>query len=237
MSTAEGGGNIVTDGLVLYLDAANSKSIVSGSTTWTDLSRSNNKGTLLNGPSFNYGNGGSIVFDGTNDYVITNSDISSYKVNSNFTISTWTNVSTTTNNAAGIFGCFDDNLESSVKHTGYSLWVKTGESRFSFLIGSGSNTFTYIPANSNYQTNTWYNLTGINTGGISYFYINGVLQNATSNATILLPEHPVKIGRGYEYTNNYYYNGKVAQGIIYNRALTPQEVLQNFNATKKRFGL
>ena len=60
---------IVTDGLVLCLDAANSKSIVSGSTTWNDLSRGGNNGNLVNGPTFNSGNGGSILFDGVDDYV------------------------------------------------------------------------------------------------------------------------------------------------------------------------
>jgi hypothetical protein len=226
-------------GLVLNLDAGNPLSYPGTGTTWTDLTTNGNNGTLINGPTFDSANGGSIVFDGTNDYVITNSNISSYMVNSNFTISIWTNVSTTKTNSVGIFGCFDDNLPTSINYSGYSFWVKSGESRFSFLIGSGTgvNPYTFIPANSNYQTNTWYNLTGTNTGGISYFYINGVLQNANSNATIVMPEHPVKIGRAYEYTNNFYYNGKVAQGIIYNKALSSQEVLQNFNATKGRYGL
>jgi hypothetical protein len=65
---------IVTDGLVLYLDAANTKSYVSGSTTWNDISRGGNNGTLVNGPTFNRGNGGSIEFDGVDDYVTTNSE-------------------------------------------------------------------------------------------------------------------------------------------------------------------
>ena len=59
---------IVTDGLVLYLDAANPKSYVSGSTTWRDISRGGNNGTLVNGPTFDSGNGGNIVFDGVDDY-------------------------------------------------------------------------------------------------------------------------------------------------------------------------
>ena len=65
--------SIVTNGLVLYLDAANSKSYVSGSTTWSDMSGNGNSGSLINGPTFNSGNGGSIVFDGVNDYVVTTS--------------------------------------------------------------------------------------------------------------------------------------------------------------------
>jgi hypothetical protein len=59
---------IVTDGLVLYLDAGNVKSYPTTGTTWTDLVGVNN-GVLTNGPTFNPSNGGSIVFDGTNDYV------------------------------------------------------------------------------------------------------------------------------------------------------------------------
>ena len=69
---------IVTDGLVLYLDAANLNSYVSGSTAWRDISRGGNNGTLINGPTFNSANGGSIVFDGVDDYLLTQT-ITSYK--------------------------------------------------------------------------------------------------------------------------------------------------------------
>ena len=61
--------NIITDGLVLYLDAANTKSYPGSGTTWRDLSKSQLNGTLTNGPTFNSSNGGSIVFDGVDDYV------------------------------------------------------------------------------------------------------------------------------------------------------------------------
>lgn len=60
---------IVTNGLVLALDAANNKSYPGSGVTWYDLSGNGNNGTLTNGPTFNVGNLGSIVFDGTNDYV------------------------------------------------------------------------------------------------------------------------------------------------------------------------
>ncbi len=66
------GANVVTDGLVLCLDAANPKSYISGSTSWRDTSGNTNNGTLVNGPIFNSDNGGSILFDGTNDYAKTN---------------------------------------------------------------------------------------------------------------------------------------------------------------------
>ena len=77
---------IVTDGLVLYLDAANTKSYVSGSTTWNDISRTNINGTLVNGPTFSSDGGGSILFDGSNDYVQINygGNLSSSTITLNF---------------------------------------------------------------------------------------------------------------------------------------------------------
>ena len=80
---------VVTDGLVLYLDAANPKSYVSGSTAWNDVSRGGNNGTLTNGPTFNSANGGSIVFDGVNDYVALGNISSLILANNQFTISYW----------------------------------------------------------------------------------------------------------------------------------------------------
>jgi hypothetical protein len=65
------GPHIVTDGLILSLDAANNKSYPRSGTTWNDLSGNGNNGTLVNGPTFSSANGGSIVFDGTNDVVST----------------------------------------------------------------------------------------------------------------------------------------------------------------------
>ena len=65
--------NIVTDGLVLQLDAVNSKSYVSGSTTWNDLSGNSYTGTLLNGVGYSSEVGGSLSFDGSNDYIQNNS--------------------------------------------------------------------------------------------------------------------------------------------------------------------
>jgi hypothetical protein len=63
------GPKIITSGCVLSLDAADKLSYKGSGTTWKDLSGNNNTGTLTNGPTFNAGNMGSIVFDGTNDYV------------------------------------------------------------------------------------------------------------------------------------------------------------------------
>ena len=66
------GPNIITDGLILALDAANPTSYISGSTAWNDLSGNGYNGTLVNGPTFSTDAGGAIIFDGTDDYVSLN---------------------------------------------------------------------------------------------------------------------------------------------------------------------
>ena len=81
------GPTVVTNGLVLALDAGDRNSYVSGSTTWFDLTGVNN-GTLTNGPTFNTGSGGSIVFDGVDDYVNLGANSSNYSRTS-FTIDSW----------------------------------------------------------------------------------------------------------------------------------------------------
>ena len=83
--------NTITDNLVLYLDAANNKSYVSGSTSWLDLTpNQSNSGSLTNGPIFNTGSGGNIVFDGTNDYaVITDTTPSWLLGDPSFTVCGW----------------------------------------------------------------------------------------------------------------------------------------------------
>ena len=97
------GPRIVTDGLVLCLDAGNSKSYPGSGTAWNDLSRNGNNGTL-NGPTFNSADRGSIVFDGTNDYVSTNYTQPAYTTASSFTWNTW--VKPTRNSSADIImGC------------------------------------------------------------------------------------------------------------------------------------
>ena len=79
---------IVTSGLVLALDAADRNSYPRTGTTWTDLSGNGYNGTLTNSPTFSNSNGGSIIFDGTNDYTSTSLDLSLNNTNS-VSISMW----------------------------------------------------------------------------------------------------------------------------------------------------
>ena len=108
------GPKTITNGLVLYLDAANKKSYPGSGATWTDLSGNSNTGTLTNGPTFSAANMGSILFDGTNDYVDCGNN-SSLQITQG-TISAWVKSTTNDSTFRGII----------VKATNYGLFIKNG---------------------------------------------------------------------------------------------------------------
>jgi len=220
---------IVTDGLVLNLDAGWYPSYSGSGTTWKDLKGSNN-GTLTNGPTFNSSDGGSIVFDGVDDYIQTsllfNKD--------DFTYSAW--FKRTGNGGASS----DDNLIDS--YDGASVeWARLNvySNRHSFHIDNDRR--KVILQGSTVTLNTWYYSVGVwtkNSGNMK-IYVNGVLDAETThpNKTTITAVNPETIGiRADEYYPECF-QGNIAVAQIYNRALSANEVLQNYNAQKGRFGL
>ena len=173
MGAVEGGPNVVYDGLVLYLDAANNKSYVSGSTSWLDLTHNQNNGTLTNGPTYSSANLGSIVFDGSNDYVkLPNSSIFQL---SNFTFNAWVKTSLTNTNQF-IIDCSSDVSAGY----GYSLRITSGNK---IRFWSYDATY-YLDSITTVSTNTWYNITSTydNTSGVQKIYINGILDLSNTAA-------------------------------------------------------
>ena len=241
MSTVEGGGNIVTNGLVLCLDAANTKSYPTTGTTWTDLSRSGNNGTLINGPTFNSSNGGSIVFDGINDYVRVNNF--NYG-RTGFTVAAWfkfniyspfgykVGIVTKWQTGAGVNNEFALGSEGSSANSPY--WP--------FLVIQGSNNLLYSAQDTStiQSINTWYYQVGTFDGSYVRLYLNGSLIKTSSmipvSSVATVSSQPICIaafGDSFQYTT--YLTVPITQ--IYNRALTAQEIQQNFNATRGRFGI
>jgi len=219
------GPNIITNGLVLALDAANNKSYVSGSTIWRDLSGNNNSGSLTNGPTFNSANGGSIVFDGTNDRV----DISHnslYNFTTGLTISCW--YKTTVGINSYITTKSNDSFYLCVGPTG------TTANKMSFFLNGTSGGWLQSIANAN--TGTWIYVSATWTGGVSYIYLNGILDISASRPGTLQTGTST-LNLAYRLDGNSYLNGSIANFQLYNRALSASEVLQNYNATKARFGL
>jgi hypothetical protein len=220
MSTVGGGVNIATAGLVLYLDAANTKSYVSGSTTWSDVSRGGNNGTLINGPTFNSSNGGSIVFDGVNDYTQIPYNIGDnnvdYTINISFKINSFTGAD------MRLFGSYAGSiaqLTSGFTTQTFRLWLQLQWNNTNLVCETGTN----------------YILGIVHTGTTTLLYVNGVLNSTILDRTSYF--NNIGIGNPFILTNGTYFNGNIYQTLIYNRALSAQEVLQNYNATKTRFGL
>jgi hypothetical protein len=233
------GPSIVTDGMVLSLDAANTKSYVSGSTVWRDMSGNNYSGSLTNGPTFNSANGGSIVFDGIDDYVDCNSTV--VNLNSSFTFASWVQTPSNLSNNSSfrrLIGRGDNNsaFTGEWAATSYNL-LGNG---FAFEIDDDvtkSGPFGNIII----TPNTWYYVIGVanRTNALS-LYINGILDNSTADNTSLNINPPYNLYIGSQRSNNapsFFLNGKIALNQVYNKALTPQEIAQNYNAQKSRFGL
>jgi len=143
------GPTIVTDGLVLALDAADKNSYPGSGTTWNDLAGSNN-GTLTNGPTFDSGNGGSIVFDGVDDYVnLSNLGLPT----SFFTCQCVFKYDTTVSGNTLI------NLNYSYPNSGYLIRQNYGP----IIVFTNNGNETSISSNTSISTNTIYHLTVIKT--------------------------------------------------------------------------
>jgi hypothetical protein len=235
MSTVEGGGNIVTDGLALCLDAANTKSYSTG-TTWRDLSRSQNNGTLINGPTFNSSNGGSIVFDGINDFVQINSN-PTLDITNTITIEALIN-KTTLNQNGSILSKWTT-AGGTINSYLLLLGQDSNNSRYGFYLQQSNGIVRNLLQNTILNQNVWYHIVCVANGTTMNTYNNSVLEpiSQTYNGTINITTKDLMLGKLRSEDSIYSYNGRTAFTRLYNRALSQQEVLQNFNATRARFGI
>jgi hypothetical protein len=224
------GPRIVTDGLVLYLDAANNKSYPGSGTSWADLSGGGNIGTTSGGPTFNNANGGSLVFDGTDDYVngVHNAQVDT---TGNMTAEAWFYISSNTNDWVRVFGKSDAVNNSNRT---YGLWYNIGTSAFLYQRYGGS------PINAQairtVSTNTWYHMVGTSNGTSHVLYLNEqqIAASGTAGSTFYSTTTPYTVGFAGFHAR---LSGYVSSVRLYNRPLSAVEVIQNYNATKTRFGL
>jgi hypothetical protein len=214
---------VVTDGLVLYLDAANQRSYPKSGTTWSDLAGSNN-GTLTNGPTFDSANGGSIVFDGSNDRVDTGVNPASLVGNGNpATISAWFYPSTT--NQRLIFG------QGTTNRFYIEQYNRNGSLVAHWGFGNGQNSGS---SQAFINTNTWYNYTATYDGSIAKGYLNGINTDTTSIGGSKTYSGSLSVG-SWGPSNGFYFSGRISTVNVYNRALTGDEVRQNYLATRGRY--
>jgi len=220
---------ITTNGLVLNLDAANTASYNGSGTTWVDISGSEFDGTLINGPTYsNSGTSSSISFDGTDDYA----RVSDINTASEISIEGWVYA-----NSVGSFNVIASQFKADTLE---SSWV---------LETVGSDIRLYITNNSllsfastSFSTLVWTYIVGTFNGTTIKIYKNSVLGDITGTIAGLNDSN-LNINIGALYSQNGseggtgLWNGKIANVKIYNRALSQAEVLNNYNATKSRFGL
>jgi hypothetical protein len=215
---------IVRDGLVLCLDAANPRSYPKSGTTWSDLAGANN-GTLTNGPTFDADDKGSIVFDGTNDYVNTGVNPSYSAV----TISCWFQYSDTYTSI--VIGRWDNwNTAGSFRVPANGIIGVGGASGYDSMSPDSSLTLS---------AGQWVNTVFTYNGSIYRSYHQGLAGDTISRShTFSSGLQNIWIGRRTSDASlANYYSGKISNVSIYNRALTASEITQNYNATRGRYGI
>ena len=244
------GPSIVTDGLVFYVDAANSKSYdgSAGGTTWTDLVGDNN-GTLTNmetnpanaGYAHDSGNGGSIVYDGTNDYVdVPNATIEPLLSGlTSLTVSMWVYLDTVNINGTILLSWPIANSAAVSPYQVIGFALRNSDLAVRGCIGDGSTRVfsTYRATNMNF--NQWYHIGFVWDSPNWTNFLDGEMISGTDtnlNYTIGTPSNDGNLYIGtYNSNNSYWHDGKISNVQIYNRALTSAEILQNYNALKNRF--
>jgi len=225
---------IVTDGLVLALDAGNVKSYPGSGTTWTDLSGRGNIGTLTNGPTYNSANGGSIVFDGVDDYVSFGSLGSQF---SNFTVEIWFK-SDSVENYRNPIDCNWLVENGSYSNLGPRL-EQTSAGNLSWIVGSGSDVYSFVTLVPSGLSSIPYHHAVITKTSSTNFngYYNGNYTSSLSFSGWAGSMLNVNIGKGFSPSGERWFIGKIPSVKIYNRALTAAEISQNFNALRSRFSI
>ena len=229
-----GGGPAVTSGLVLQLDAGNVSSYPGSGTTWSDVGGAYS-GALTNGAAYSSDDGGVIRLDGTNDYVNIG-DHSSLRapIGSAITIQMWAKISSATAND----GLFSKQF-GAASYDGFSLVTGNNNKLQLNMNGAVVNGIYASGSNNVWTTNTWYLFTAIvHFGGNSKVYVNTskVIDVNNAESSMPSPNAPLRIGQGIQDSAGHPAMD-VGQFYFYNKALTEQEITDNYNATKSRYGL
>jgi hypothetical protein len=213
---------IVRDGLVLYLDAANIKSYPGTGGSVVDLSKNLNNSVLTNGASYNSANNGYFNFDGSNDCIVVNSNANILS-KTNYTKIAWfypTSFST------------GNNIISGGNSGQHAFWLGGTDK----LRAGHNGQWSTIVSNTTLVLNTWY------FGAVTFnettgwvLYLNGIQESTSGSLTTFTGNQEILIGAFS--TGSNVFTGRIASGLVYNRVLTGAEIKQNFNATRGRYGI
>jgi hypothetical protein len=215
------GPHLVTDGVVLCLDAANPLSYAGSGTNWNDLSGNRNTGTLVGNPTFNSSNGGNIVFDGSTKRTT---------LTTPFGKSGFTTIAIWYNRVENVSSTSWRTLLATVSTNIHHLISQT-TSRVLGIWDGSFRSFEYTPPIDGY----FHNYVVVYESAVNAtLYVDGVF---FSTINIILNLETSPIGSIGNWNSGDYWAGNIAATQIYNRALTAAEIQQNYNATKTRFGL
>ena len=215
----------VTAGLVLNLDAGNAASYPGSGTTWTDLSGNGRNGTLTGGPTYSSADGGSIVFDGTNDFVQCSGSLTATAA----TFVIWMRRNGTQDDYDGII------YSRSANATGLSVFGTTN--KISYTWNNAVDTYTW-DSGLTIPDLTWcmVAVSVTSTSATAYLCQSSGITSATntvSHTSTVLDD--VKLAQDDQGAR--FFNGRISVAMIYDRALSADEITQNFNALRGRYGL
>lgn len=212
----------------MYLDTANGKSYTGAN--WNDLSGNENTANLINSPTFDEDKNGSLSLDGTNQW---SNVIVSPVINNDFTFIAW--AKRDGNTSTGIGGIFGNHFHTQL--SGAGMFFRNASTYVDMSAGNGTSRPSHrvnIP-----RSNLEWNFYCIRYTGTNYqFYFNGELLDSRTAVVIQSSStNNFAIGRWASSYGSYYLNGNISNCIAYNISLSPEQIKQNFNATKYRFGL
>lgn len=227
--------SIITDGLILHLDAGNKNSYSGSGATWTDLTGNGYNATLINSVGYSSNSGGMLTFNGSTQVAQVNVN-SFVRSNTSYTFSTFFYL--TTSNGGAPFCLMttpndSNNTDGFWQHLNLTNWLWRTED------SSGENGGN-AEAPTGFVSSTYYHLTVVVTTNSIKFYRNGnlisIISTTFSWANVRNDNTAyVFIGKGYE--DDYYMTGNVGNFLMYNRILNNAEILANYYGQKSRFGL
>lgn len=230
---------IVTNGVVLDLDASNLKSYAKlrSDTTWTDISGEGNDGTLTNGPTYS---GGKIEFDGTNDYVDCNGTV--VDLNSSFTLAVWFKTPSTlsdNSNFTRLISRGDINSTYTGEWVALSFTQTTGDKLVMAI--DDDTTKSEYSSTTTLSADTWYYaVMVVDRGNKLYLYLSTKLDGSINDSTSLNVNPPYNLYLGAQRNNNAVNNflkGDIGAAHVYDRAITQFDIWDNFNAAREKYDI
>jgi hypothetical protein len=217
-------GRLIRDGLLIYYDPANTSSYLSGDTVVYDLSKNSRNGNLINNVGYSSVGLGSFSFDGVDDLI----SLPAITGLSDFTISMWFQ-----STGAGSTGFTIYNTLIG-QGTGNRILVGTGSNKFVVAQMGGSDYVTTNTCSFNVWNNVTYTYDSVN--NIAQFYVNNIKEASQSNASVTYTVSPHFLGSWSNPIAGYAMKGYISSFFMYNRKLSDDEVTNNYNTLRGRFG-